>query len=229
VVLFSFGLLFNSTPGLPTSENELASKGKNLYTGRVLKSLKDDSVAIVPETQKALVESPIYGKTEKKEELSLLKANAIDQEVLVGKQVGDSSIRIGEAAISAIGKVDKSATIGDAITSRKRKMKIAYEESESEAGLVPVSSMHSSGLSSLNRAESPGNITGRPNTSYIYCSEAQQVRAIPSSSSQPEHIALLIPSSVLNATLDPRFDTSLLEVSCQVLNLHLWPMSSNRT
>jgi len=69
----------------------------------------------------------------------------------------------------------------------------------------------------------------RPDTSYIYCSEAQQVHSTTSSlgnARDPQNIALLIPSSVLNATLDPRMDKSLLEVSCQVLNLHLWPMTS---
>jgi len=72
----------------------------------------------------------------------------------------------------------------------------------------------------------------RPNTSYIYCSEAQQLHSTvqPSQShlNIPENIALLIPSSVLlNSTLDPQFDTSLLEISCQILNLHVWPLQQN--
>ena len=44
-------------------------------------------------------------------------------------------------------------------------------------------------------------------------------------------IALLIPASVLNnsamanqAGIDQR---SLLEISCSVLNLHMWPMQNN--
>jgi len=63
----------------------------------------------------------------------------------------------------------------------------------------------------------------RPNTSYIYCSQAQQV-TVTSTSSAPETIALLIPSNVLNSTAS--LDPSLLEVSCQVLNYYVWPMQN---
>lgn len=68
----------------------------------------------------------------------------------------------------------------------------------------------------------------RPNTSYIFCLEAQHV--IPTSNEQqnnnegfPENIALLIPSNILNHTLN-ELDPSLLEVTCQVLNFHILPL-----
>jgi len=60
----------------------------------------------------------------------------------------------------------------------------------------------------------------KPNTSYIYCSEAQHVAPV----SDPQNIALLIPANVLNATARGLpIDTSLLEVTCQVMNYYIWP------
>eukprot|EP01114_Cavostelium_apophysatum_P004938 TRINITY_DN1541_c0_g1_i1.p1 TRINITY_DN1541_c0_g1~~TRINITY_DN1541_c0_g1_i1.p1 ORF type:complete len:514 (-),score=122.51 TRINITY_DN1541_c0_g1_i1:238-1779(-) len=220
VVLFSFGLLFNSTPGLLTEDgNDLAPKGKNFYAGRVLKSLKDEdaSVAIVPE--KAIVEAssvlPVT-KSVEVQDSALLRAESRPE----GRQIANR--RLEDAAISQ--KQDE--------ISRKRKMKIADEtesrlslpdsQPKSDWGLVPIDD----GLL-RNTTRSSGQLSAQENTAYIYCSEAQQVRALRSST--PENIALLIPSSVLNATLDPAFDSSLLEVSCQVLNLHLWPMPNAST
>lgn len=108
--------------------------------------------------------------------------------------------------------------------SKRNKMKIADEE-ESTKSLVPVGS----GQLPLKNNELVTQAAGlsRPDTRYIFCPQAQQVTVTSGHpSGQPETIALLIPSSVLNATQDNTIDTSLLEVSCSVLNLHIWPMPS---
>jgi len=119
-------------------------------------------------------------------------------------------------------------------TKEMRRKKITIAE-ESTKELVPVEQQPNNiRLVKNNSVEVIQSYSlSRPDTSYIYCSEAQQVHSTASldATRDPQNIALLIPSSVLNATLDPRMDNSLLEVTCQVLNLHLWPMSSmaNRT
>jgi hypothetical protein len=145
--------------------------------------------------------------------------------------------------------------------SKKQKMKIASEEEntsmnnlQSSNGLVPVSVkpsqvrlLQQTGASGASTSTAGLELVGlkgkhRPNTSYIYCPEAQQVMALNNTNNNtdtgsyhgfPENIALLIPSSVLNATLASMnggdnegsaagWDSSLLEVTCQVLNLHVW-------
>jgi len=147
----------------------------------------------------------------------------------------------------------KSTLVDEAdASSKKRKMTIADDESHENPvvfandsdntkivphnskvlGLVPVNENH---LHLPQRLLTSDDVAVRPNTAYIYCSEAQQVQSTTngntanSNSGYPENIALLIPSSVLNATSDPRFDASLLEVSCHVLNMHFWPLQNIST
>ncbi len=107
---------------------------------------------------------------------------------------------------------------------RKKRMKIADEE---DGGLV----VHKpSSAAEIGRATSSAAsrmkddelaFRGDPNTSYIYCSQAQQV-TVTTTSSAPETIALLIPSNVLNSTAN--MDPSLLEISCQVSSRSLFPL-----
>jgi len=116
---------------------------------------------------------------------------------------------------------------------RRTKMRISSEGSESSKSLVPVVEVSGSSRLVLN-----GNTHIRSASShYIYCPEAQQITSGSSSTTQqqqqqqqqqhsggmPEMIALLIPGSMLN-TSDSQLNSSLMEVSCQVLNLHMWPM-----
>lgn len=99
--------------------------------------------------------------------------------------------------------------------SKKRKMKISDE-------LVPMETNNNVSLHSTNSSIVAAK--ARPNTAYIYCPTAEH---LVHTERTPETIALLIPSSVLNATVEGRLDTSLLEVSCSVLNLHMWPMNNS--
>jgi len=116
--------------------------------------------------------------------------------------------------------------------SLKRKKITIAEEGSTNKELVPVHTNHNHIRYVKNNSVEvlQTHAITRPDTNYIYCSEAQQVHSTTSvgNGREPQNIALLIPSSVLNATLDPgsRMDNSLLEVTCQVLNLHLWPMTS---
>jgi hypothetical protein len=129
--------------------------------------------------------------------------------------------------------------------SHRKKVKIATEDDGTTAkSLVPFKPGHGNSKSSslvplLGNSNLKDNIpsqimkigghasqlAGRDNTSYVYCPEAQHF----SSRMQPDqggNIALLIPSSLLNSTTG-QLDTSLLEVSCQVLSYYVWPMPSS--
>jgi len=220
-VLFSFGLLFNSNdPNLSfrtdsDSFNEASSKTKHFYAGRLLKSLKDDGV-----TDKFNQTQP--EPTPKKRDSVLEKeATAV---VLNGKRTREEDIE------PEIQTESQLVTAKQLVDPKKKKMKIAEESSPASKsfGLVP-SQVPSKSLSSEvaiqqgSAADKPLATGERPNTSYIYCSEAQQVASTVTTSAGPENIALLIPASVLNST---RLDASLLEISCQVLNLHMWPMQN---
>lgn len=68
-------------------------------------------------------------------------------------------------------------------------------------------------------------------SSYIYCSEAHplQVSSAPPSTDAPPVVTLLLPASALNGTI-PQMEyfldepeNSLLEVSCQILNITVYP------
>jgi len=130
--------------------------------------------------------------------------------------------------------------------SKKRKMniadseEIAGESAHPKSGLELVQADITLGKQK-NHLQLPQRILAvdevrlSPNTAYIFCPEAQQVsvqrtsdneKTSSSSNAFPDHIALLIPSSVLNSSSDSRIDSSLLEVSCQVMNMHLWPVQN---
>jgi len=142
-----------------------------------------------------------------------------------------------EAPKSAVGK--KASEDLPAI--KKQKVKISDEDVQQKqaviAGESDVSSTKS--LAIIDPAtpkqlpiilkENGGDITyhiqDRPNTSYIYCPEAQHFAPTTTTAAGSDTIAFLIPSSILNAN-GGRVDTSLLEVSCQVLNYYMWPMTN---
>lgn len=106
----------------------------------------------------------------------------------------------------------RSVPLGDSprVQDDKRKrMKIADDTNEVIApvdSLVPVSTQ--SQVEKVSN-ELAYNIRDKPNTSYIYCSEAQHI-APTVTTSAPETVALLIPSNLLNMTNG--IDPSLLEV-----------------
>lgn len=199
IVLFSFGILFkaaNPNVSLLPAISEDIS-----FTGRTLKSLSDSisTVSHIP------VDSSLQIR---KEALLPVKSEPLDD----------------TRAHSA----KRSATLADSprADDKRKRMKIADDSSEVIApsdSLVPVSSQ--SQVEKVSN-ELAYNIRDKPNTSYIYCSEAQHI-APAVTSSTPETVALLIPSNLLNMTNG--IDPSLLEVSCQVLSYYLWPMRNATT
>ncbi len=103
--------------------------------------------------------------------------------------------------------------------SKKKRMKIAEEsmgvEDVSNKALVPAETV-------VRPEKQNTEIVPRinPNANYFYCPEAHYVSPATASSEGPEIVALLLPASVLNGTLrgdHPNLDSSLLEISCQVL------------
>jgi len=72
----------------------------------------------------------------------------------------------------------------------------------------------------------------KSNGSFVFCSEAQQVTNLYEGSQSVTNaplITFLLPADVLNGTLPLRShdESSLLEVSCQVLNISIFPWSSS--
>jgi hypothetical protein len=205
VVLFSFGLLFN------TNSNDIASisqlQPKSAYSARALKSIKEDNMKDVKKEEPSAVAMPLVESIMDTPKLLDSKEN---REVVSVKKPTDVT-QVAPASL------------------KRKKIPIA---DESAKDLVPVvaeeqvKQLKNNSLQVLPNGPTHHALS-RPDTSYIYCSEAQQVHpASAAVGNTPQNIALLIPSSVLNATLDSRLDKSLLEVTCQVLNLHLWPYST---
>jgi len=205
IVLFSFGLLFNgASPDLPFSKRTRDDTNSRSI-GRTLKGVKDEKLDV---TTKISEHPPVN-------ESSIVEVSA-------SKKRTESALdkNYPEKQTSSEKRIDNTSSF------KKKKITIA-EESNKE--LVPIDTSHIRYVKNNSVEVLQTHSLSRPDTSYIYCSEAQQVHSTTSSlgsARDPQNIALLIPSSVLNATLDPRMDKSLLEVSCQVLNLHLWPMTS---
>jgi len=222
IMLFSVGLLFNQSKSpLPFSRSareeipEVIPKS-TLYTGRVLKSVPTESTKIdeepmiptprvveIKEDDDVTAIAPLKIKDTSKERKH--KLNDEDEEVTI-----ISKTRSGSKQIEA---------------SKKKRMKISEESTvvDTEKGLVPAES---------NLSDKQNEIVPRinPNANYIYCPEAHYVAPATASSDGPEIVALLLPASVLNGTLygdHPNLGNSLLEVSCQVLNLHMWPLNNS--
>jgi hypothetical protein len=187
IVLFSFGLLFNASTqsNLPFGSNrreeipEVLPKS-SLFSGRVLKSIKDE---------------------ESEARFNKISFDKEPQELEVPISHGTKHAR------------------EDTAEPKKTKMKISEESKETPKGLVPLDD------------SIPRNTN---NTSYLFCPQAHHV--IPANNSnqhpsKPDVVALLIPSNMLNGTL-PNYSqqenpSSLLEVSCQVLSLNIWPMPNS--
>jgi len=246
IVLFSFGLLFNANPNINFKLSQEAEKGKHLYTGRLLKSLPEENGSIESSTEslaQLLPQLPSIGEQPHRSIESHLSATRKHPREM------DSEVLETSRDVTELSKKRKMK-ISDELEERPLNINEAFHKS---VELVPISQSESSvRLTESSAGSAKGQISTarfasasddaelviqssglaktvpRPNTSYIYCSEAQRVTPIASSVNPqtPENIALLIPSSVLNATQDPQFDRSLLEVSCQVLNLHVWSMQN---
>jgi hypothetical protein len=103
-------------------------------------------------------------------------------------------------------------------TITRKRMKISDDSIPDDAsnnkGLVPLDA-----VPVKQNAEAELVPRRNPNASYIYCPEAHHLAPATTNNAGPEMIALLLPASVLNGSLQglPNLDSSLLEVSCQIL------------
>jgi len=219
IVMFSIGLLFNANqneqnlPFMNKNREQIPevvpTSGKSVYAGRVLKSLPEDitDIEVIPVT------SEIRESTK----------------TSVVKSVAEESIPVGSFNfLKSAAKEKKHSREEDRQieSAKKRKVKISEEAEDDEAviktGLVPMDQV---------RVKSDTEIITRrdPSASYIYCPEAHHI-APAISNSGPEVVALLIPASMFNGSSllgnHPGLESALLEVSCSVLNLHMWPLQN---
>jgi hypothetical protein len=110
---------------------------------------------------------------------------------------------------------EKRKVIPSSPSQPKKRMKIAEGEEEElrvAAKDLVVASMQTPRPSQLT-------IPDQRNMTYIFCPEAREI--LPTQPPERDVIALLVPSTMLNSTQD--LEPSLLEVQCQVLNLHIYP------
>jgi len=221
IVLFSVGLLFNANqnnPNLPFGNRDREEipevLPKNLYTGRVLKSVPEEDITNI---EVLPLSSEIRESSSKTSSVKSVVANTILEAAIVpSRDVKDKKHPRDEKTN------DKQIE-----SARRKKMKIADEEEvEPMAGektsLVPINEVRT--------MKQNAELVPRrdPNASYIYCPEAHHV-APATSNSGSEIVALLIPASVFNGSAifgNQPLDSLLLEVSCSVLNLHMWPMNN---
>lgn len=218
IVLFSVGLLFNTNQNqnslLLRNREEIPEvvpkvAGKSVYAGRVLKSLPEEDITDIEVLPKAEIRESI-SKTSSvksvKEELNPLPVLSVTPKEKKHAREDD----------------DKQSD------SKRKKMKISEEQEEASKGLVLANEIRGSSVKPVNTEV----VTRDPNTSYIYCPEAHHILPATAGSGS-EVVALLIPASVLNGSTvlgnHPGTESALLEVSCSVLNLHMWPMQNATT
>lgn len=249
IVLFSVGLLFNSKEhkmfknSISTSNEDIpqivtTKTTRSVYTGRVLKSIEDNSkftlskedtdsaskvipsISDLPPVKTETSSSIVPPQYNKKHDLHSISLNEEEEE----EDQEDSSkeiIRIEDNRITL------EATSSKVTNDRRKRMKIETTSTSSDEsmGLVPAST------SSITIPTSDVILQRNPSASYIYCPEAHHIAPSITNSGASEMIALLIPASVLNSTLvgNNTLDTSLLEISCSVLNLHMWPLNNRAT
>jgi len=219
IILFSVGLIFNqsksSLPFARLSREEIPEviPKSALYTGRALKSAPevveefDEPILSVEKSTPKIVEI----KENELTALSPLKIKEISKERKHKRDEDEDQIII----------INKPQ-VKQIESSKKKRMKISEEspiEEVSTKALVTTENQNTEIIPRMN-----------PNANYIYCPEAHYISPASASSDGPEIVALLLPASVLNGTLygnQNNLDSSLLEVSCQILNLHMWPLNNN--
>jgi len=200
IVLFSFGLLFNAN-----NSNFPSKIGK-------LNDERNPEINTAGSNWDSSVHS---GRT-----LKSVEEAAEPKKIVVGADVKLLPETENKHILSLQMK-DKKIKREETLSSNpKKKMKIADGDGEVIAlpkDLVPL--QHGQISTGNNRA---ADITISNNMTYIICPEATEIS--PSQPADPNIIALLIPSTMLNTTQE--MEPSLLEVQCQVLNLHIWPSTT---
>jgi len=223
IILFSVGLLFNQSkstfPLTRISREEIPEvvPKSTLYTGRVLKSVPE----LITEGLKSPIDSTEIIPVSNSKNIDMEETTAIVPIPLKVRDIGLKERKHPRDSDEVI-MVNKEESKTE--PAKRKRMKISEESAEdSSKGLVPADSPAKQNSEIVPRRN--------PNASYIYCPEALHV-APATSGGGPEIVALLLPASVLNGTLfgnQPNLDSSMLEVTCQVLNLHMWPLNNSST
>lgn len=218
MILFSFGLFFNLKGGDKYREQ--------FHVGRMLTSIED--------TQSTVPTSGSFGSSSSSSEHSAV----IPQRNLPRKRPSEEKEGTGKGPMLK----KREASDGSPVAPRKKVIKIQNTdeiEMVPEAGLVPVSHPQvpaaveaSAGLPQLSRP-----IVRRPDTNYIYCSEPQNVFADSSRRDESGRVinqplvSLLMPANHLNATFnaggyesDDVGTHALLEITCQIMNINVYPV-----
>jgi len=205
IVLFSFGLFFNTTqrglvqfePAIEGIPEVVPQRANARGFGRTLNSVNEDE-----KSKKETEEERLFEISEPSTPKDVLKEN-----IFSGKK---RSIKQETQEVNKKIKVEK---IDSASIATHHHNTVATEKENNQ--LISLE-QHNIQAHQLSRQ--------RPQTSYIYCPEAQHI--IPASQTedgQPSVIALLVPSDILNITA-PGEPPSLTEVTCQVLEMNVLPI-----
>ncbi len=249
VLLFSFGLLFNTQQGPVNSDSGLVPSLASLQSsaklngGRhLLEDLPSTPLRALPDHSSSYVAKKID------------KASAVSIEDSLKNDNNTPLIAVDEPATAP----DRNS--GTVPNSKRQKVRIDDSKTEnrvmvrkgSDEAVTASSYRHvTNSLLSLPNSTHPTQIEAsewhpKDNTAYLYCPQQPQVvfhansensnaksRGIHNNnktsqnsnheSQVPENIALLIPSSILTGD-SSQIDPSMLEVNCQVLSYYSWPI-----
>jgi len=242
IVLFSFGLVFNAQlreggPMFPSSKRDPVPDVVP-PSQRVLTSIKEeksddttnlrDLIDIFPATAHSKLGPSSMG-LEKEMEPAGKRREPEPSTVVVKNGLPDGGHPL---------KRIKSEPLDE---DKQTKSLVPIKITPSGSAITTKEDFLSEQLSTEVRYVEPGNALVRTQnngtelqsagstTSYIYCSDAQEIIVAQGNSDEPPTIALLLPAGVLNSTLIPvehESDNTMIEVSCQVLNIHVWQVSS---
>jgi len=205
IVLFSFGLFFNTTqrglvsfePAIEGIPEVVPQRANARGFGRTLNTVNEDETKKKEASEeKRLIEisEPSTPKDVLSDNIFAGKKRPIKQET----QEVNKKIKIENDSTSITTHHHNTVT-----TEKEHNQLISLEQ-------------HNIQAHQLSRQ--------RPQTSYIYCPEAQHIiSASQTEDGQPSVVALLIPSDILNITA-PGEPPSLTEVTCQVLEMNILPI-----
>jgi hypothetical protein len=212
VVLFSFGLFFNHQQQQARGESPIAAAGlappqRTFVPSRVLKSLP----SAAPEAQDDEEQQPPPPLRVMKQ----VQASRPAQREPAQKYVRTLDSEPADARQDAVSLALEADTESLLAPARAR-----ARAPEASGQLIPVRE--------LGAAPSllPPSQRTRPPTEYIYCSEAHRIQQpdVSPAWERPNLISLLLPGEVFNVSSSDA--PSLVEVTCSVLDVHTFPLSS---
>jgi len=194
IVLFSFGLFFNASPN------------RNIF---------EPAIEGIPEVVPQRTSAKGFGRS----------LNSVNEDESKQKETEKRSyVEVSNKEVSNdfVGKRtikdDPDPLPNKRIKIENETTTLTHSHEEKETGeLISVNEQHNIQAHQLSRQ--------RPQTSYIYCPEAQHIipASIRTEDGHPGVVALLVPSDILNIT-EPGQQSSLTEITCQVLEMNVLPV-----